>query len=109
MAAFKKEEYEVVLQELLNEVIELEAKASKTVSDYLTIMSYKLLSNFENLNLVEKSCLKLSISGIIDVNSDEYKKQYKAYLPLQLYQQVISTEAKKSLYLRMFCLRVFFI
>ncbi|KAI8360836.1 hypothetical protein BD560DRAFT_184183 [Blakeslea trispora] len=97
MAAFKKEEYEVVLQELLNEVIELEAKDSKTASDYLTIMSYKLLSDFENLDLVEKSCLKLSISGIIDIKSDAYKKQYKTYLPLQLYQQVSSIEPKKMM------------
>ncbi|OBZ81597.1 hypothetical protein A0J61_10354 [Choanephora cucurbitarum] len=58
MAAFKKEEYEALLEELLNEVMELEAKASKTASDYLTIMSYKLLSGFESLDLVEKSCLK---------------------------------------------------
>ncbi|KAI8361779.1 hypothetical protein EDC96DRAFT_576003 [Choanephora cucurbitarum] len=60
-------------------------------------MSYKLLSGFESLDLVEKSCLKLSISGIIGINSDVYKKQYKAYLPLQLYQQVSNIEPQRMM------------
>ncbi|KAI8378918.1 hypothetical protein BD560DRAFT_421616 [Blakeslea trispora] len=82
---------------IVEEVKDLEKKSSKTLRDSLAIMSCKFLMTFSQLTHVQKCVLKLSVSKIINMNSDGYSREYLLYLEIGKYEELSALEAPKMM------------
>ncbi|OBZ86851.1 hypothetical protein A0J61_05096 [Choanephora cucurbitarum] len=90
---FKNENDPEDAEQIKQQIVEVEGKEAKSLSESLLIMSFKFLNTFSTLTLVQKCVLKLCVSNIININSQVYAEEFRRHLSISQFEQLSALSA----------------
>ncbi|KAI8346884.1 hypothetical protein EDC96DRAFT_578247 [Choanephora cucurbitarum] len=79
----KRRQYEEEIALILDE-------EDQSLANWLNRVSFLLLKRSTDLNAIEIATLKLSLSGVANVCSEDYRDIMKAFLPTHLYEELVA-------------------
>ncbi|KAI8389443.1 hypothetical protein BD560DRAFT_430403 [Blakeslea trispora] len=69
----------------------------QSLANWLDRVSFLLLKRYSELNAIEIATLKLSLSRVANVCSEDYRDIMKAFLPMNLYEELVALKFERCL------------